>query len=139
MLWNMLKLKEPDIVREYQAPELDGNTLEIQVHGRLNRTADSHKLSSMLIKAFQKKEQSPNSVLLENSQQLNNQIFRRAAPPLPDHERRYLRRDRRGSYNVKIQDDPPIKVIDFYMYSAHVFIFDVHKRQTLEVMKAQDV
>jgi hypothetical protein len=82
----------------------------------------------MLIKAFQKKEQPPNAVLRENSRQLNNLIHRRAPPPLPDHEREYLRRDRRGSYKVKIQDDPDIKLINFYMYSAHVFIFDVHKR-----------
>jgi hypothetical protein len=48
----MIKLKEPDIVREFQAPELDGNVLEIQIHGRRNRTADSNKLTRMLIKAF---------------------------------------------------------------------------------------
>ena len=60
MLFEMLRLKEPDIVREFQAPELDGNVLEIQIHGRLNKTAEGHRLSSMLIKSFQKKEQSPN-------------------------------------------------------------------------------
>jgi hypothetical protein len=29
MLFEMLRLKEPDIAREFQAPELDGNVLEI--------------------------------------------------------------------------------------------------------------
>ena len=52
MLFEMLRLKEPDIAREFQAPELDGNVLEIQIHGRLNKTVDGHNLTSMLIKAF---------------------------------------------------------------------------------------
>ena len=99
MIWEMIKLKEPNIVKEYQSPDLDGNTLLIQIHGRLNRTSDSKRLSRNLIKAFQKKDQ---SVLAENSQELNSQIRRRNPPPLPDHERQYLRRDRRKCYNVKI-------------------------------------
>ncbi len=85
MLWEMVKLKDLDIPREYQSRELDGDVLEIQIHGRVTDSRDCTKLNRNLVKAFQKKQSTENEALIENSRNLRSWMRFTRLQKIPDH------------------------------------------------------
>ncbi len=38
-------------------------------------------------------------------------------------------------YSVKIDDNPQILDVEYYMYSAHVFCIDLYAKETMEILE----